>query len=44
MQIQKEVADDVGGFEDSLTVSSIVSRAAASKAVIEEAKNESILD
>ena len=44
MWIWKEVADDVGGPEDPLTVSSIVSRETTGKTVIKEAKNESILD
>ena len=44
MRIQKEVADDVGGFKDPLTVGSVVAAASASKATIKETKNESVLD
>jgi len=44
MWIWEEVADDVGGFEDPLTVGSEVATASASKAAIKETKNESILD
>ena len=44
MWIREEVADDVGGFEDPLTVGSEVAATSTSKAAIKETKNESILD
>ena len=44
MQIWEEVADDVRGFENPLTVGGKVTSTPASKAAIKETKNELILD